>query len=318
MFLTSLALLPSGCTTKPTPTPPPSGIMNGPMIETSCIEMPRIEILPMKQRSQIQNLEEDWTGTSSTVMRRKLQNRLNQRASRLRRKADAKKPESIARVIESQGPMILDPTTPPPKECMCINNIDVKRIVSSRSFISYITDTTIPADSYLLTLLHFNIIRAISINVEILKIPLDRMDDDILSPFNTLSSTQYPQGMPDLLNLPPALKPTNLQIDIEHHPEIDVFPFPRCRDLILSSLSKGDEWDDVEFCRDIMYGLAGGGGRTGFIVWGDPWIPGNWEVEENFARKWKWLLEGCEELFVSTNKWRDGRGEDRLVLEELP
>ncbi|THV44536.1 hypothetical protein BGAL_0622g00020 [Botrytis galanthina] len=316
MFLTSLALLASGYTTKPIP--PQSGNGNSPMIGTSCIEIPRIEILPMKQRSQIQNVEEDWTGTSSTVMRRKLQNRLNQRASRQRRKADSRKLQAISKVVESQGPMILDPTTPPPKECMCINHIDLKRIVASRSFNSYITDTSIPADSYLLTLLHFNIIRALSINVEILKLPVDRMDDDILSPFNKASSTQSPQDIPDLSNLPLALKPTNLQIEIEHHPEIDIFPFPRCRDLILSSLSRGGEWDDIEFCRDIMYGVEGGGGRTGFIVWGDPWMPESWEVEENFARKWKWLLEGCEELFMSTNKWRDGRGEEKLVFEELP
>ncbi|KAM0138006.1 hypothetical protein ACHAP3_003781 [Botrytis cinerea] len=292
--------------------------MKSSMNETSCIEIPRIEILPMKQRSQIQNLEEDWTGTSSTVMRRKLQNRLNQRASRQRRKVDSKRLEAITKVIETQGPIILDPTTPPPKTCMCINNIDVKRIIASRSFNSYITNTSVPTDSYLLTLLHFNIIRALSINVEILKLPVDRMDDDILSPFNTSSSTQYPQGLPDLSNLPPALKPTSLQIEIKHHPEIDVFPFPRCRDLILSALSRGDEWNDIEFCRDIMYGLEGGGGRTGFIVWGDPWVPASWEVEETFAKKWKWLLEGCEELFISTNNWRVGRGEEKLVFEELP
>ncbi|KAF7884119.1 uncharacterized protein EAF01_011542 [Botrytis porri] len=311
MFITSLALLSSCSTTKPIP--PQSGNMNA----MSCVEVPRIEIRPMRQRLQIQNLEEDWTGTSSTVLRRKLQNRLNQRASRQRRKVDSKRLEAITKVIETQGPIILDPTTPPPKEYMCINHVDVKRIVTSTSFNSYITDTSIPADSYLLTLLHFNIIRALSVNVEILKIPVDRMDDNILSPFNTLPSTQYPQGIPDLSNLPLALKPTSLQFEIEHHPEIDVFPFPGCRDLILLALSRGDEWDDIEFCRDIMYGLEGGGGRTGFIVWGDPWIPGSWEVEENFARKWKWLLEGCEELFVSTNIWRDRRGEERLVFEEL-
>ena len=43
---------------------------------------PKIEILPMPQRSEVRDIKEDWTGKSSTVLRRKLQNRLNKRASR--------------------------------------------------------------------------------------------------------------------------------------------------------------------------------------------------------------------------------------------
>jgi hypothetical protein len=35
----------------------------------------------MSQRSEIRNLKEDWTGKTSTAERRKLQNRLNKRAS---------------------------------------------------------------------------------------------------------------------------------------------------------------------------------------------------------------------------------------------
>ena len=43
---------------------------------------PIIEILPMCQRLEIRDEEEDWTGKSSTSERRKLRNRLNQRAYR--------------------------------------------------------------------------------------------------------------------------------------------------------------------------------------------------------------------------------------------
>ncbi|KAF7868552.1 hypothetical protein EAF04_005083 [Stromatinia cepivora] len=299
MFLTSLALLSACYTTKPLLPPAPSLAMN-------IDETPRIEILPMPQRSQIQNQAEDWTGTSNSVMRRKLQNRLNQRASRQRRKLDSRRVEAPTKFMETQDPKILDPSTPPAKEEMC--NVDLKRILSSKSFNAYLTNTSIPADSYLLTLLHFNVVRALTTNVEILKLPIDRMEDDILSPFNTSSSPAQ---------LPATLQPTKLQIEIEHHPEIDIFPFPPCRDNLLSALAKGDVWDDVEFCRDIMYGVEGGDGRTGLIVWGDPWVPGSWEVEENFARKWAWSLKGCGELFESTNKWRNRRGERGLVLGEV-
>jgi hypothetical protein len=45
--------------------------------------LPIIEILPMCQRLEIKDGKEDWTGKSSTSERRKLQNRLNQRAYRM-------------------------------------------------------------------------------------------------------------------------------------------------------------------------------------------------------------------------------------------
>lgn len=41
-----------------------------------------IELVPMRQRLNIKSETEDWTGKSDTTTRRKLQNRLNQRASR--------------------------------------------------------------------------------------------------------------------------------------------------------------------------------------------------------------------------------------------
>lgn len=45
------------------------------------LDTPPIEILPMAQRSEARDSVEDWTGITSTAVRRKLQNRLNQRAS---------------------------------------------------------------------------------------------------------------------------------------------------------------------------------------------------------------------------------------------
>jgi hypothetical protein len=47
------------------------------------VSTPGIEILPMRQRLDIKDGKEDWTGKSSTAERRKLQNRLNQRALRM-------------------------------------------------------------------------------------------------------------------------------------------------------------------------------------------------------------------------------------------
>jgi hypothetical protein len=52
------------------------------MEESTKRSMVKIEVVPMPQRIEVKDIKEDWTGKSSTALRRKLQNRLNKRASR--------------------------------------------------------------------------------------------------------------------------------------------------------------------------------------------------------------------------------------------
>lgn len=197
-------------------------------------------------------------------------------------------------------------------------------VTAARNFKSYMR-TPLPADQKLLTLLHFNLVRALTQNVFLLGLDPDAMNDDIASPFAT-SQLQ-------LSNLPPTLHPTCLQRTIAHHPEIDVFPFPMYRDNLIRA---GSTIDDMELCLDVLYGVEldvdcnpilrepvkdcrdiglGDGGRTGLIVWSDPWLQSSWEVEEGFVRKYKRLLVGCDELIRSTNYWRRQRGERPLAFE---
>jgi hypothetical protein len=109
-----------------------------------------------------------------------------------------------------------------------------------------------------------------------------------------------------------CLKPTRLQCVVPHHPEVDVWPWAAWRDKIIG-MEKG--LDDWVFCWDVLYGVGVESGRTGLIVWGDPWLSESWEVDEGFARKYSWLLRGCDALLKSTNRWRARRGEKRLVLD---
>jgi hypothetical protein len=51
------------------------------------------------------------------------------------------------------------------------------------------------------------------------------------------------------------------------------------------------------------------------VLWGEPWCTTGWEISEGFARKWAFLLDGCNNLIESTNKWREARGDERLVIE---
>jgi len=179
--------------------------------------------------------------------------------------------------------------------------------------------------------------------VHILGLDPDLMEDDIPSPF------QGPQDMLEglMARLPEALKPTKLQLEVPHHPEVDGFPYRELRDNFIRA---GESFDTEEFCMDILYGVEaseedvgdggeqgrgrGGGqgqgqcegmskvagisnGRTGLIVWSDPWLTGSWEVEEGFARKYSWLLRGCRDICESTNFWRRSRGEPPLRFEEV-
>lgn len=149
----------------------------------------------------------------------------------------------------------------------------------------------------------------------------DRMNDDIESPWVDEKS-----GLRSEL-LPETMRPTRLQRELSHHPECDILPFTEYRDNLILA---GKEIDDLELCMDILYGVdptesVGGNvceaglsavsGRTGLIVWSDPWLQESWEVEEGFARKWRRLVGNCGALINSTNYWRRTRGERPLMLD---
>jgi hypothetical protein len=100
--------------------------------------------------------------------------------------------------------------------------------------------------------------------------------------------------------LPPAIAPTLNQQMIPHKAYVDMLPWSSLRDRMLNSLSAINE---MEFVND-MYSLR---------VWGcTPWDPMGWEVSQDFAKKWWFLIE--ESMIHTTNFWRAQRGEDALVV----
>ncbi|KAE9372018.1 hypothetical protein N431DRAFT_535686 [Stipitochalara longipes BDJ] len=222
----------------------------------------------MSQRMEIKDGEEDWTGKSSTAERRKLQNRLNQRALRM---------------------------------------------LSAPNFESFVK-TPLPSDQKLLTLMHFNFVRALAHNVFILGFNPDEMDSEVESPFTSAELKISTEALPE------TLRPTELQKIVPHHPGLDLFPFPRWRD---NMLRRGWTHPKNEYSVDLLYGVesealgrdCGLPGRTGLIAWGESWLQESWEIEEGFARKYSDLFDGCEELLESTNQWRARRGEGPLILK---
>lgn len=177
--------------------------------------------------------------------------------------------------------------------------------VASRSYA-----VRVPQLSLLPSLSQYNFIRALFENVDVMGLTEEEMDDDALSPFNAVATPA--RHNPRLSQLPAALQPTELQHTAPHHPWIDLLPVPALRDNILRR--DPDSFDEEELCHS-MRGLTPDH-NTGVLVWRDPWDATGWEVTEEFAKSWSWVIAGCWDLLRSTNDWRVRRGEKPLF--QLP
>lgn len=172
---------------------------------------------------------------------------------------------------------------------------------------------------HLISLVYYNVYRALISNVQLLGLDLNLMySDDYPSPFLPLS----PSANSHIRNLPPSLQPTELQRTMAHHPVWDIFPDPEVRDNILRY---GEEnIDDTQLCIDMVgdgnYNNVPQGDSqqtNGLIVWSEPWDPEGWEATESFIRKWPFLLKGARNAQAATNKWRAQRGEEPLDFDRI-
>ena len=162
-----------------------------------------------------------------------------------------------------------------------------------------------PRVDELLTLIQFNVFRALISNTSTLGFSMDWLQEDATSPWNTTC-------MPINSSCPVSLQPTLVQRTIPHHPWIDLFPIPRMRDNMLLA---GDSYDEYELCNNLVDFCDVPSERTGLVIWGEPWDPAGWEVSESFLKRWGWVVKGCVELLTSTNYWRKQRDEELLVFE---
>ncbi|OOF96838.1 hypothetical protein ASPCADRAFT_396339 [Aspergillus carbonarius ITEM 5010] len=268
------------------------------------------------------DLEDVWIGVTDPKERRKLQNRLNQRARR-RRQHLAKGLPNASQAAQSHsttapGPSavdfktlnqfpILGPLAPQARSVM--------RQLEAMIHLEVATGS--PRADLLLRVTRLNILRALNTNLDVLGYrAVDMLDDDALSMFSTIgprrSATQDREAI-----LPPALQPTLIQRTVPHHPWLDMIPIPKMRDnLILMEAVM----DDTQLCHDMCgyqsaqagHNRPSGMGETGVIVWKNPWDPEGWEVTETFVQLWGWTIHDCWELFRSTNAWRRRRGERPL------
>lgn len=159
----------------------------------------------------------------------------------------------------------------------------------------------------LLSLVQFNMTRALVANAKTLGFTTRLMSRQARSPF---ASTGVEPTFID--SLPPSLQPTIFQLTIPHHPWIDILPVPELRDNILHR--DPESYDSAELCRDMRGFQRVTDGRGGVVIWGQSWDQHCWEVSPAFAQKWPWVVQGCQSLLESTNHWRATRNEPPLDL----
>ena len=123
--------------------------------------------------------------------------------------------------------------------------------------------------------------------------------------------------------LKPDLRPSREQIVIQHHPYLDIIPFPTLRKNLITHQQ---DIDEDEVFHDMLTGLVcwGGAGMgrrdrdisTGNATTGTPWDFRSWEARSWFLKKY-WTLLGGEdgELVRQSEWWRSMRGDDPLEIE---
>ncbi|KAG0647758.1 Short-chain aldehyde dehydrogenase [Hyphodiscus hymeniophilus] len=279
-----------------------------------------IMLEPMAQQPRQLGLEEDWTGLTSSAQRRRIQNRLNQRAARTRKKKEKrdhvdrlKLPPPAPRIQNYSDPSIrsASPETSEtgseellPKsgvsalsifyaaaERGTLDRYALRRIAAvcklsaaeQQEAIGQIEKRMVhcltmgsPTIDHVIVLVKFNVFRAMMSNSLDLGYSAGQGidDDDALSHFSD------PSNSVNIIPLPEALQPTELQRQISHHPWIDTIPISRMRDNLLKA---GDTYDDEQLCSDLVGFCCKPSIRDGMILWGEPWDPNAWEMTESFV-----------------------------------
>ena len=140
--------------------------------------------------------------------------------------------------------------------------------------------------------------------------------DDCTSPFFQPGLSAGRSARPSSANksvfrhLKPDLQPRPAQIFFNHHPYIDVIPFPVFREQVITLLSLATPcFDEDELCMDLL--------NDGLICWGNnsdggsgaPWDARSWEVTPWFMKKW-WMILGGKSgaIYQQTQWWREIRG----------
>ncbi|KAH8896401.1 hypothetical protein GQ53DRAFT_803826 [Thozetella sp. PMI_491] len=230
---------------------------------------------------------DDWRKISDPRERKKAQDRIAKRASRLRQRQAAEGGSTVTPRGEGSGSTRASPSRS--------DDHDAPR--EAGAGLATTTGTQDPAlleqmavapsspnpDAFYLVLGAQTVIAALTANAQSIPVYCNVFVPKVL----TSGSVQDP---------PAPLAPTRLQAEVPHLAFVAALPFAGLRDAILRALP---HIDYQSLWRDSVSG--------GFIIWGrTPWMPQGWEVTEEWAHKWWFLLD--KEVLETANFWRLQRG----------
>ncbi|KAK5636348.1 hypothetical protein RRF57_012060 [Xylaria bambusicola] len=281
---------------------------------------PCIRLMPMPQLTEARSRDDDWTGTKDAAARRRAQTRLNTRAYR-KRKALAKKVEvsNAATEMPIKSEALVECWDDEKQSISIVPAARIKRIYNARN--PLLADKSRKSQfkivfplcpDHLITLLQFNVLRALAVNRSLITgVLVTPLECDV----EIIHVIPYPTR-PELL--PPTLLPTTLQQTVPHGDWIDMFPSPEGRDRLILAAGTYDE-DDL--WADCIGGLFEGFPdeaveQRGMIAWSPPWDIMGWEMSEGFLRKWGWLVRGLPGVLEATNRRRIERCEEPLTHDD--
>ncbi|KAK8087575.1 Aryl-alcohol dehydrogenase [Apiospora hydei] len=232
-----------------------------------------VELQFMPPGVHMRQYGEDWTGITNQQERKKLQNRLNKRASRQRKKRAAPT-DDPSDVTSTPSPRPDAANTSPLRSLMStFSHCKREDIVQKRAMLARFAEQAIasymmadPHADHRLKLIQLNTINGFTRNAAALGFSFDWLICELVSPFGLISQLSPPPA-------PSSLAPTSMQLSTRHHPWLDLFPFPKMRDNLLVATAVLSAEDEQRLFDDIM---ESGGGRSewaGLVVWESPGTP---------------------------------------------
>lgn len=250
---------------------------------------------------------ENWRGKNDPTERRRIQNRINQRAFRQRQRAGESpkqyKPRSNSSGPGSQADEDEQETPSPEQESQSFLH-EGHTSAPTTTQPSGVTDpSTGRVWDELAQLINRNLMAAAANNAQHLGLDTAALQASraVLTP--RLSNNQ----------LPATLQPIPLQYQMPHDPIIDIVPHARFRYNVLRAMAT-QQLDAAAFSAALrasgaLENVQGSWLRGGLVVWSSPDQLASWELSEFFVRRFGLLLQGCEDLLAATNAWRSRRGE---------